>query len=226
MRIVSWNCYRGDCRSRASLLSGLNPNIIILQECAKPASTDAQCLWFGTRPIQGVGVIANGPWRIKAGPLASQVPDSAYPIEVSGPASFHILAVWALPKPTYVRALLNALEHYRDFLHAAPAIVVGDFNSRPRWDAKDPRANHSVLDARLRDEFSLRSAFHSHAARSGNAEEPPTLYWRWNKANGYHLDYCYIPEAWTPRVRSVEIGGYDEWAEHSDHRPLTVEIED
>jgi endonuclease/exonuclease/phosphatase family metal-dependent hydrolase len=33
-----------------------------------------------------------------------------------------------------------------------------------------------------------------------------------------------VPEAWRPRVRSVEIGGYEEWSKLSDHRPVTVEV--
>ena len=38
------------------------------------------------------------------------------------------------------------------------------------------------------------------------------------------LNYCFIPEAWRKDVRRVEIGGYEEWRPHSDHRPLLVEV--
>jgi endonuclease/exonuclease/phosphatase family metal-dependent hydrolase len=129
-----------------------------------------------------------------------------------------------MPRPTYVRAILDALDKYHDFLRTAPSILVGDFNSHPRWDGSDSGANHSVLEARLRDEFGLVSAFHRHAAKSGVKEEPATLYWQWNRGRQYHIDYCFIPEDWVPSIRSVEVGGYEEWAEHSDHRPLTLDL--
>lgn len=129
-----------------------------------------------------------------------------------------------MPRPTYVRSILNALDQYRDFLVSAPSLVIGDFNSHPRWNGTDAKANHSVLEDRLRREFGLVSAFHAFGARSGGTEEPATLYWQWKEKQPFHIDYCFIPELWAPRIQSVEIGGYQEWADQSDHRPLAVEF--
>lgn len=222
LRIVSWNCYRGECRARASRLDSLQPDLVVLQECGRPASTDTQCLWFGTKPIQGVGLVANDPWHLQAGPLVAEVPDSAYPVELLGPAKIHLLAIWAKPRPTYDRAILDALDHYREFLLSAPSLVIGDFNSHPRWNASDPSANHSVLADRLREEFGL--AFHEFGARSGRTDEPATLFWQWKEKQPFHIDYCFIPELWSPHIQSVEVGGYQQWADQSDHRPLAVEL--
>ena len=80
MRIVTWNCYRGECRTRAALLEVLSPDIVVLQECGRPAETeDDRCVWFGSKPIQGVAVATHGAWTVAPGPLDPGVPDSAYP---------------------------------------------------------------------------------------------------------------------------------------------------
>lgn len=185
--------------------------------------TDEQCVWFHTLGAKGVGVLARGPWRVKASAIDPNVPDSVYPVEISGPQILHMLAVWAQPHPTYVRAILGALDHYADYLASAPSLVIGDFNSHPRLDKKGASANHSVLKTRLENDFGLVSAYHSFSGRDPNAEAP-TLYWQWKEAQPFHIDYCFIPKAWVPTIHSVGIGSYIEWAKESDHRPLSVEF--
>ena len=225
MRIVTWNCYRGECRQRAAQLDSLRPDLVILQECGEPVpAADRQCVWFGSRPIQGVGVVARGEWSVEPGPVDPAVADSVYPVRVRGPVAFNLLAVWAQKRPTYVRAVLDGLTRYRAFLSTAPVVIAGDFNSHPRWDADDPEANHTALAGALRQEFGLVSAYHASAIRSGDVPEAATLYWRWQEGQPFHIDYCFIPEEWAARLGAVEVGGYSDWAGLSDHRPLLVEI--
>ncbi|MDQ2666189.1 MAG: endonuclease/exonuclease/phosphatase family protein [Gemmatimonadota bacterium] len=127
MRIATWNCYRGDCLVRAAELDPLQPDIAVLQECAQPGVRPArgQCAWFGATPSHGVGVVARRPFRVAAAPLDARLDHSAFPAVVTGPTRVHVLAIWAQPRPTYVRVMLQALEIYSDFLQAAPSIVVG-----------------------------------------------------------------------------------------------------
>lgn len=224
MRITSWNCHHGECRDRGSRIDELHSDLILLQECEKPTSSDNQCIWFETLPKKGVGVMARGPWHVEDGRSEPSAGDLVYPVKISGPLSIHLLAVWALPEPTYVRAILEGLNCYREFLKAAPALVVGDFNS-PRNDRRS-RADHLILEERLRSEFGLVSAFRTFAARTGDVAEPPTLYWQWREHQPFHIDYCFFPEKWTPQLRSVEISSYANLATESDHRPLTVEFEE
>jgi len=223
LRLVTWNCYRGECRRRSVALDGLAPDIVILQECGAPkAPQDDKCVWFGNSSIQGVSVLTRGDWAVRPGDLDPHVTDSAYPFRVSGALDFNVLGVWTQRNPTHARALNNALDHYHHFLLERPSIVVGDFNDHPRWDSKDSRVNYSTLAARLQSEFGLVSAFHAH--RPG-VEEPATLYWQWREDQPYHIDYCFVPEQWAPHITQVQIGSYDEWAAaKSDHRPLLVEI--
>lgn len=225
MRIVSWNCFRGDCRIRASKLNGLRPDVVLLQECAKPEIPNNDCLWFGSNPTKGVGVIAKNQWTVRAGTISSEVPDSVYPVKITGPISMHLLAVWAMRRPTYVRSILHGLDHYRQFLLSRPSMVVGDFNSHSRWDNQSRKANHSILVERLMREFGLVSAYHAFTERLGNISEAPTHYWQWKSNQPFHLDYCFIPEKWTTVLKTVDIEPYHEWAKESDHRPLTVDLE-
>ena len=227
MRIVTWNCYRGECRQRAAQLDVLAPDIVVLQECGKPTEpTDERCVWFGSKPKQGVATLTRGEWTVAPGPLDPEVPDSAYPVRVSGPIGVNVLTVWTQPHPTHARALNDALERYHDFLLVVPSIVIGDFNNHPRWDQQDRNVNHSTNVELLKREFGLVSAYHAAAARTGSAVEDPTLDWQWRQNQPYHIDYCFIPELWVPHLTAVEVGGYGDWeSAKSDHRPLVVDLD-
>jgi hypothetical protein len=205
-------------------LSRLGADIAIVQECSRPGATDDQCIYFHKLGSKGVAVITKEPWRVEAATPNEHVLDSAYPVLVSGPQSFHLLAIWAQRSPTYVRAILGALDDYGDFLRAAPSIVIGDFNSHLRWDRNDRNANHSVLVRRLQNEFGLVSAFHAVAERDGRPETP-TYFHQWNETRPYHIDYAFIPSSWAPRLLSVEIGSYADWSTESDHRPLIIALD-
>jgi hypothetical protein len=210
---------------RAGELDSLRPDLVILQECGKPEPEVGKSVWFGDNPTQGVGVVARGEWSVEAGPIDPVTIDSVYPVLVSGPTPFNMLAVWAQPRPTYVRAVLDGVMRYRDFLRSTPSIVVGDFNSHVRWDGK-AKVNHTTLATHLREVFGLVSAYHAAAARSDSTLEEATCYWQWKQTQPFHLDYCFIPADWVHRLGTVTIGGYEAWADKSDHRPLMVEILD
>jgi Endonuclease/Exonuclease/phosphatase family len=226
MRIATWNCYRGDCLARAAELEPLDPDIAVIQECARPAAPKVagRCAWFGANAAHGVGVVARKPFRVRRGPIDPRLDHSAYPAIVTGPVRFHVLAVWALPRPSYVRAMLDALDTYADFLRAAPAIVVGDFNCFAEWRGAPPSKYHVELARRLADEFGLVSAYHAAPDRDAEALEHPTHYWRWREQHPFHIDYCFVPAAWVPAIRSVHVGGFDEQHWRSDHRPVVVDL--
>src|SRR4051794_6628335 len=124
MRIATWNCYRGDCLVRAAELAPLEADVVVLQECSQPTKRSSrQHAWFGANPAHGVGVVARAPFRVRAGAIDARLDHTAYPAIVTGPTRFHVLAIWAMPRPSYVRAMLDALDVYGDFLHAAPSVV-------------------------------------------------------------------------------------------------------
>ena len=101
---------------------------------------------------------------------------------------------------------------------------MGDLNSNVLWDSNHPGdRNHSALVSLLQ-ELGLVSAYHSFHGEAHGEESKPTYYFQWKEQRPFHIDYCFIPEPWARNVRRVEIGGYEEWKEYSDHRPLLVEV--
>ena len=67
-----------------------------------------------------------------------------------------------------------------------------------------------------------------HAARRRGRESAPTLYWRDRLKDGptYHIDYIFLPQAWTARLRHVEVGSFEDWcgARLSDHVPVVADL--
>ena len=182
-------------------------------------------MWFGTNPAHGVGLTARLPFTVTVGPSSPKLDHTAFPAVVEGPIPFHLLAIWALPRPSYVRAVLRALEVYADFLKSAPSIVVGDFNCFPEWRGKAPSKAHVELAHRLRDDFALLSAYHVAPGYDPAVPDTPTYFFRWAESQPFHIDYCFIPASWRDAVRSVRVGAFAEEEWGSDHRPVLVDLD-
>ena len=221
MRIVTWNCCRGSLEEKLAAAERLEPDLLILQEAARPASPAPEMLWFGDNPRLGLLVAGYGATTVKPGPL---VPGrSAHSVVVSGRYAFHLLAVWAKPEPTYIQALADTLSHHRAFLSAAPSVVAGDFNSNAIWDRPKHSVDHSRVVQQLETDFGLVSAYHAATGSAQGSEQHATHYFRWQEASPFHIDYCFVPRTW--RIRGVGVGGFEAWKGLSDHRPLVVDVE-
>lgn len=228
MKLVTWNCCRGAYSTKATLLDPLAADIAVIQECAKPKVESESCLWFGENPRQGIAVNASSQFRIRALPTAAEVPQFVFPVEVVGPESFTLMAVWSKgdPKFRYVMGVVKAIEAYREYFDCSPTVIIGDFNSNAIWNTNHPpRLNHSAL-VNLLSQLGLVSSYHQFFGEDHGMETRPTFFHLWKESRPYHIDYCFVPKTWSPRIESVEIGSYDEWKEISDHRPLTVNILD
>ena len=228
MRLVTWNCCRGDCTKKVSLLDSWRPDIAVIQECAKPFVQSDRCLWFGDNPNSGLAVRSSNAYQLRALPVVPEAPKYVIPIEVTGPTEFVLFAVWTLgekPHP-YVRAASRAVELYRDLIERRPTVLIGDFNSNAIWDSEHPaEMNHSALVRQL-ERLDLVSAYHHARKETHGGEREPTFYFQWNRAKPFHIGYCFVPRAWAPRIKRVDVGSFDGWSSHSDHRPLLVDIVD
>ncbi|MBZ0090681.1 MAG: endonuclease/exonuclease/phosphatase family protein [Sulfuricellaceae bacterium] len=226
MRLVTWNCCRGQYAKKVPLLEPLAPDIAVIQECAKPVAESNRCLWFGDNPRQGVLIQSWGSYTVHPLPPIPDVPKYIIPIQVHGPADFVLFAVWSKvnARYRYVEAVVRAVELYQDLFAASPSVLIGDLNSNAIWDNTHPtELNHSALVKQL-DRLGLSSSYHHFFGEAHGAETRPTYYFHWNKQKPFHIDYCFVPVSWVSNIRSVEIGSYGEWQHHSDHRPLLVEV--
>ncbi|HEV7401896.1 MAG TPA: endonuclease/exonuclease/phosphatase family protein [Chthoniobacteraceae bacterium] len=224
MRLVTWNCFRGECLARAAQVADLAPDLLLLQECARPASNTERVRWFGDNPRHGMAFVASDGFELTPVAPAAGSNDSVVPIRVEHRATgfkLTVFGVWAKPRPTYVEAIRHGLAAHATLLREGPIVIAGDFNSHARFDRPGKPA-HGTLEAWLRDEFGLVSAFH---ARNGAGAEPPTHYWRWQEANGFHLDYCFLPEAWRSNLRGAQVLDEPAGSRGSDHRPLIIDLE-
>jgi hypothetical protein len=213
---------------KARALQKLGFDIAVVPESPEPERASESLLWFGDVPSRGLLVAASPAYQLRFVAI-DDLPNYVVPIEVDGPERFLLIAVWAMPnvrEDRYVRGVFRAVDRCASLIAAQPTILLGDFNSNTRWDSTFPRkANHTALVTRLR-ELGCVSAYHEFHREEHGAESRPT-YFQYNHSDKpYHLDYCFVPQSWTDRIRRVAVGSHDQWHAWSDHRPLIVEVDD
>jgi hypothetical protein len=156
------------------------------------------------------------------------VPKFVFPVQVLGPRNFTLIAVWSKggQKYRYVMGVVKAIQTYRSLFESSPTVLIGDLNSNAIWDSLHPEGlNHSAL-INLLSELGLVSSYHHFYGEAQGLETRPTCYLLWNKDRPYHIDYCFVPKSWASRIQRVDVGAFDAWRQHSDHRPLLVDILD
>ena len=226
MKLITWNCCRGPYAIKVPLLDKLGADVAVVQECAKPKDESETCVWFGNNLRQGIAVQTSNGYQVRALPRLADVPEFVFPVEIRGPQNFTLLAVWSKggQKYRYVMGVVKAVQTYRTLFESSPTVLIGDLNSNAIWDTHHPAGlNHSALISLL-SELGLVSSYHHFFSEVQGKETRATCYLLWNKERPYHIDYCFVPESWASRIKRVEIGSYEEWRRHSDHRPLLVEI--
>lgn len=226
MRLVTWNACKGQFDRKVPLLNEFNADIAVVQEIGSPGTDSPQTLWYGENLKQGLAVVARPPFRITRLPPRTGVPKYVVPVSVDGPVSFVLFAVWTLRQQPmrYVRAASTAIDMYASTFARHATVMLGDFNSNAIWDTHHPSdLNHSSMVRRLKA-HGLVSAYHHLRGEPHGAETEPTFYLHWNEAKPYHIDYCFLPESWLTGLRRVEVGSFTAWREHSDHRPLLVDV--
>lgn len=217
--------------------AGLRADIAILPECANleilssraPELQFSSADWVGRHKHKGLGVFSFGAWKLARSADYDDSLEFAIPLVVSGPATFHLLAIWACypkkrgPRAQYLGPTRQAVARYTDFLCGAPSVVAGDFNNNVIWDKPGAAVNHAELVADL-GQAGLQSAYHAFTGEVQGKERRPTIYWTRNIEKPYHIDYCFIPAEWRSKLQGVTVGSAEKWVPVSDHAPLTVDL--
>ena len=217
----------------------MRPDIAVVAERRRDIEAPAGCsVWVGeeANKNKGLAVLSFGDYRVTRHPAYDPAIRWAAPILVTGPQRFFLLAIWT--KRPYQQHLWAALARYRRLLTAGPAVVAGDFNvtSRSMFRMRDgtPAPWHDFtrqMDAEFfLQDLRLLSAYHKYFGEAPGGEMQNTLYFQYkeNKRLIYHMDFCFIPESWSARLKSVAVGTYAKWvapdSRFSDHVPLIVDI--
>lgn len=214
MRIVTWNCCRGDTALKINAAMKLQPDVLLLQETVAAKMPPSAAAMHCVGKELGLATFAFNGFVI-----AEEEPEgSALRTRIVAPDGFEFDAinVWTQQTPTYIADALSILRTFEGELSSGDTIVAGDFNAC----GPSGRAYAKLLAETER--LGLVSAYHSFLGVGHGAEPHATHYFQWKEKRPFHLDYCYVPSSW--RIESVEVGSYFDWAAWSDHRPVVVEV--
>lgn len=236
MKIIAWNCNM--CfRRKAEFLQIYQPDIVVVPECEHPdklkfdSSTPlpTNFCWFGDNKNKGLGVFSYGDYKLRL--LNAHNPDfkTILPIAVTNENfNLTLFAVWANnpqdKKFQYVGQIWKAVNYYQKLLKNENVILAGDFNSNSIWDKPRREFDHSKVVEYL-EKKKIFSAYHRHHNQKQGGEAHPTWYMYRHADKPYHLDYCFASTNLIDKLRSVEIGSYEQWRILSDHTPIIADFD-
>jgi endonuclease/exonuclease/phosphatase family metal-dependent hydrolase len=135
---------------------------------------------------------------------------------------FNVAGVWpwaTRTAKTSYRQAHDALVLHRDWIRQRPTVLLGDFNASASYEGR----NWQELIELIRG-LELTSAYHRFTNQEFGREADATHFHRGKRSSLFHLDYCFVPEAWASRILSVKVGTFDDWHTISDHAPLVVDL--
>jgi len=220
-------------RKKAEFILNEQPDILIVPECENKERLEfglftvqpTDSYWYGDLPTKGIGVFTYGDFKIKL--LTIHNPDFKYVLPLSvynDKTSYSVFAVWT-QKPVnndnYTEQIWNAVQYYSDLLDGENIIIAGDFNTNTIFDKPNRIVNHSSLVDFLKSKNIISTYHHFHNQIQGQ-EKDPTLFMQRKKDRPFHIDYCFASSNVIAKLINVEIGKYEDWTKHSDHKPLIV----
>jgi exonuclease III len=223
-------------RKKAASILAYQPDILIVPECENPeklkfeskVQLPTDVLWYGNNPDKGLGVFSYSNYKFEL--LDCYNPDfkNILPIAVTGgDIDFTLFAIWANntddKEGHYITQVWKALHYYEPLLSESKTILIGDFNSNTIWDKPRRAGNHSTVVEKL-EAKKIFSTYHKFYHQIQGKEEHATLFMYRHQDKPYHIDYCFASIDFIEKLESVEIGTYEDWTKHSDHKPLIVKF--
>ncbi len=223
---MSWNCNMALARKAGHLLA-LQPDIARVLECSDSAGLDGmvRIAWTGRYPSKGMAVFA----RPELTGVVAEAPEDArrwcLPIRFDG-IDLDLVAVWGfkadgkagVPREVAYRAV----ESLAPVLERGRAVVIGDFNDGPVFDARHRRSFARTTE--LLGAAGYGNLYHAWTLEPYGSETAASLFYRWHRDEPFLIDHAFVPTWWLPFVTAFSIGSPEPWHEHSDHMPLVVEM--
>lgn len=231
MKIVSWNCNGGFfTKEKYKKIRELDADIYVISEINNPKTTDIEYDDFIKNSIyleyeygveeksaraKGLSIIAGKDVKIKDNNWYLKESQDFISVRVND--TFDLVGVWT--HEPYTKNLVKYLRIYEENIRNSENIIVcGDFNISL---AIDNEKNKDMF-AKILNSYGLKSIYHSVNDEKMGEETSPTLYWRHNEKNRYHVDYLFTKEE---LIKDFKLGSYDEYSDYSDHAPLIFEID-
>ena len=230
MKIITWNC-NGALRNKFEHLQSLDADIYIVQECENPIEIQHEKfnawsknhLWIGDTKNKGLGVFASKDIKLSTLNWSNEFKDHTVkhflPCCIND--NFNLLAVWThqnnSPNFGYIGQFWKYLQvNKQNFTNT---IIAGDFNSNVFWDEWDRWWNHSDVIREL-EEVGIESWYHKYTGEIQGKEIRPTFYMNRKLERPYHIDYIFGSKDLTDKLKTVEVGDFENWIKLSDHLPL------
>lgn len=223
-------------RNKAEFILVHKPDILVVPECECPEKLifknntpiPNDVLWYGTNQHKGLGIFSYSNYRFKLLECHNPSFKNILPISVTdGKIDFIMFAIWANNPDDkdgqYVTQIWKAINYYEQLLSEEKTILIGDFNSNTIWDKPRREGNHSTLVEKLESK-NIFSTYHKFHNQEQGKEKHPTLFMYRHENKPYHIDYCFVSNYFIQKLKNVEVGNYEDWTKHSDHKPLIVQF--
>ena len=224
MIITTWNCNL-KLKSKYEFIESLDSDILIIQECEKLKQdyfSNNQYFWTGRDENKGLGVLVKKD-TAKISKLHNPNFIHFLPIETD---NLNIMGIWAFNHRAVKYGdnangrTLDAIKYYDVWLKdSQKSIFAGDFNNSIIWDKKS-NPSFSNINNKL-SLLGYESSYHKQTRYQFGKEKETTFYHTKKEDKKYHIDYIYIKNM---NIKSLSIGSYDKWIEHSDHCPVSIEV--
>jgi len=235
MRLITWNC-QGALHRKHPRVASLRPDILVVPECAEMTDISVELgadpirtfIWKGDNPNKGIGIVSYGDYSLNLHYAYDPRFRLIIPLEVAGPESFVLVAVWMLrcqDTRSYVEHLLRAYEYYRTIFRGRTVIWAGDFNASVRFDPELRQFKFADFIS-MAEADQIQSMYHRQNECAHGDESDGTFFMNRHADKKHHIDYVFASKELLDSGFEVDVGSHQDWMEHSDHMPLICDFHD
>jgi exonuclease III len=231
IKVVTWNC-NGAFRNKYQLLTGLDADILVIQECEDPKqsadldyrSWAVNYIWIGDSKHKGLGIFCKQGIQLLDNGWENNGTKHFISAKINN--SFDLVAVWTKRNNSvtyrYIGQFWKYLQENKNRMK--DCLILGDFNSNKIWDRKRSVCNHSEVVRELH-EIGIVSLYHEKYDMQQGEEAHPTFYLQRNLQKPYHIDYIFMSKHCVNNVLDFEIGPMETWLNVSDHLPVIAVLD-